>query len=49
MTRCNPYGKAILGDMVVDVVSKGGWIDEDMPIEVIEVKENQVLIRTRKL
>jgi membrane-bound ClpP family serine protease len=49
MTRCNPYGKAILGDMVVDVVSKGGWIDEDMPIEVVEVKENQVLIRTRKI
>ena len=49
MTRCNPYGKAILGDMVVDVVSKGGWIDEDMPIEVVEIKENQVLIRTRKI
>lgn len=49
MTRCNPYGKAILGDLVVDVVSKGGWIDEDMPIEVVEVKENQVLIRTRKI
>jgi len=49
MTRCNPYGKAILGDMVVDVVSKSGWIDEDMPIEVVEIKENQVLIRTRKI
>lgn len=48
MTRCNPYGKAILGDVVVDVVSKGGWIDEDMPIEVVEVKENQVLIRRRR-
>jgi membrane-bound serine protease (ClpP class) len=49
MTRCNPYGKAILGNMVVDVVSKSGWIDEDMPIEVVEIKENQVLIRTRKI
>lgn len=48
MTRCNPYGKAILGDMVVDVVSKGGWIDEDMPIEVVEVKENHVLIKRRR-
>jgi hypothetical protein len=34
--------------VVVDVVSKGGWIDEDMPIEVVEVKENQVLIRRRR-
>jgi membrane-bound ClpP family serine protease len=47
MTRCNPYGKAILGDMVVDVVSKSGWIDEDMPIEVVEIKENQVIIVKR--
>jgi len=47
MTRCNPYGKAILGDLVVEVVSKEGWIDEDMPIEVFEVKENQVIVRRR--
>lgn len=47
MTRCNPYGKAILGDMVVEVVSKEGWIDEDMPIEVFEVKANQVIVRRR--
>ena len=49
MTRCNPHGKAILGDVVVDVVSKHGWIDEDMPIEVVEVKENQVLVRRRTI
>ncbi|MFZ4082404.1 MAG: SDH family Clp fold serine proteinase, partial [Pirellula sp.] len=49
MTRCNPHGKAILGDVVVDVVSKHGWIDEDMPIEVVEVKENHVLVRRRTI
>jgi membrane-bound serine protease (ClpP class) len=49
MTRCNPYGKAILRDHVVEVVSKGGWIDEDIPIEVVEVKGNQVVIRRRRI
>ena len=49
MTRCNPHGKAILGDMVVDVVSKSGWIDEDIPIEVVDIKENQVMVRRRTI
>lgn len=49
MTRCNPHGRAILGDVVTDVVAKGGWIDEDMPIEVIEVKENHVVVRRRSI
>jgi membrane-bound ClpP family serine protease len=49
MTRCNPQGKAILGDMVVDVVSKSGWIDEDIPIEVVDIKENQVMVRRRTI
>ncbi|MCY3007004.1 MAG: hypothetical protein NTV29_13660 [Planctomycetota bacterium] len=49
MTRCNPHGKAILGDVVVDVVSKVGWIDEDMPIEVVDIKDNQVLVRRRRI
>jgi membrane-bound ClpP family serine protease len=49
MTRCNPHGKALLGDMVVDVVSKSGWIDEDIPIEVVDIKENQVMVRRRTI
>ena len=49
MTRCNPHGKAILGDTVVDVVSKSGWIDEDMPIEVVDIKDNQVMVRRRTI
>jgi len=49
MTRCNPHGKALLGDMVVDVVSKSGWIDEDIPIEVVDIRENQVMVRRRTI
>lgn len=49
MTRCNPHGKAILGDTVVDVVSKSGWIDEDMPIEVVDIKDNHVMVRRRTI
>ena len=48
-TRCNPYGKAILGDQLIDVVSQGGWIEENMPIEVLDVKETQVVIRKRRI
>ena len=48
-TRCNPHGRAFLGDQVVDVVAKSGWIDEDMPIEVLDVKENQVIIQRRRI
>lgn len=48
-TRCNPYGKAILGDQLIDVVSQGGWIEENMPIEVLDVKDTQVVIRKRRI
>ena len=49
MTRCNPYGKAILGDQLIDVVSQGGWIEENMPIEVLDVKDTHVIIRKRRI
>ena len=48
-TRCNPYGKAILGDQLIDVVSQGGWIEENMPIEVLDVKDTHVIIRKRRI
>jgi len=48
-TRCNPYGKAILGDHLVDVVSQGSWIEENMPIEVLDVKDTHVIIRKRRI
>lgn len=49
LTRCNPYGKATFGDDVVDVVSQGDWMDEDTPIEVVSVQNNQILIKRRTI
>jgi membrane-bound serine protease (ClpP class) len=44
VTRCNPAGKARIGDDVVNVISDGIMIDEDVPVRVIEVRGNTVLI-----
>lgn len=49
LTRCNPYGKATFGDEVVDVVSQGDWLDEDSPIEVVSVQNNQILVKRRTI
>ncbi len=49
MTRCNPFGKARIGDEIVDVVSEHAWIDEDSPIEVIAVQDHHVVIRRRSI
>ncbi len=44
VTRCNPAGKARIGDDIVNVISDGIMIDEQTPVRVIEVRGNTVLI-----
>jgi membrane-bound ClpP family serine protease len=31
------------------VVSQGSWIEENMPIEVLDVKDTHVIIRKRRI
>jgi len=45
MTRCNPYGKAIVLDRVVEVTSGSQWIDEGVEVEVVDVHENHFVIK----
>jgi membrane-bound ClpP family serine protease len=44
VTRCNPAGKAQIGDSLVNVISLNDLISEDQPIRVIEVRGNTVVI-----
>jgi membrane-bound ClpP family serine protease len=45
MTRCNPYGKAIVLDRVVEVTSGSQWIDEGVEVEVVDVHESHFVIK----
>jgi membrane-bound ClpP family serine protease len=47
VTRCNPFGKARIGDQIVDVMTEHAWIDEDSPIEVVAMKGQHLVIRQR--
>jgi membrane-bound serine protease (ClpP class) len=49
ITRCNPFGKARIGDQIVDVVTEHAWIDEDSPIEIVAIKGNHLVIRCRSI
>lgn len=45
VTLLKPYGKAVLADQVMDVVSQGTMIDADAEIEVVEVSGNKIVVR----
>jgi membrane-bound serine protease (ClpP class) len=47
ISRCNPSGKASIGDRVFSVVSRDTWIDEDTEIEVVGMQGNTLIIQTR--
>lgn len=44
-TKLRPAGVAIIDDQKVDVVTEGGFIESDRPIEVIQVEGNRVVVR----
>ncbi len=47
ISRCNPSGKASIGDRIFSVVSQGSWIDEDTEIEVVNLQENTLVVKPR--
>ncbi len=47
VSRCNPSGKATIGDRIFSVASQGDWIDEDTEVEVISVQGNTLIVKTR--
>jgi membrane-bound ClpP family serine protease len=47
ISRCNPSGKATIGERVFQVTSLGDWIDEESPIEVVEVQDTTLVVKPR--
>ena len=47
ISRCNPSGKASIGDRIFSVASQGSWIDEDTEIEVVNLQENTLIVKPR--
>jgi membrane-bound serine protease (ClpP class) len=45
VTLLKPYGKAVLADQVMDVVSQGTMIDSGATVEVVEVSGNKIVVR----
>ncbi|MEZ6057781.1 MAG: NfeD family protein [Planctomycetaceae bacterium] len=48
VTTLRPAGKAMIGSKLVDVVSRGGYIDEGTPIEITEVVGSRIVVSARE-
>jgi membrane-bound serine protease (ClpP class) len=44
VTGLRPSGRAKFGELIVDVVSVGGWIDAGKPVRVIEIAGNRIVV-----
>lgn len=44
-TKLRPAGIALIDDQKVDVMTEGGFIEKDQPVEVIQVEGNRVVVR----
>ncbi|MEZ6126493.1 MAG: hypothetical protein R3C49_25505 [Planctomycetaceae bacterium] len=40
-----PTGKATFGDLFLDVVSDGGYVDHGVPVEVVRISGKRILVR----
>jgi membrane-bound serine protease (ClpP class) len=47
LSRCNPSGKAMIGDKLHSIVAEAGWLDENVAIEVVRIHENTLIVRQR--
>lgn len=45
MTRLNPMGKARINNITLEVKSLDGLIDNDRPVEVSSIEDNQVIVK----
>ena len=43
-----PGGKAVFDAKLVDVISEGGFIDTDQPIEVVERSRSRIVVRVQR-
>lgn len=45
MTRLNPMGKARINNIVLEVKSADGFIDNNLPVKVTSIEDNQVVVK----
>lgn len=48
MGRLNPMGKARFGETIVEVQSRGGYIDANGPVEIIKLDGNKIYVQLIK-
>lgn len=48
LTRCNPAGRAMIDNKMVNVSAENGWIDEGCEIEVCDSSGSVLVIRVRQ-
>jgi membrane-bound serine protease (ClpP class) len=44
-TMLRPAGMALFGDLKVDVVSEGGFVERNHPVEVVRIEGRRILVR----
>ncbi len=47
VSRCNPSGKATIGNRIYGVASQDVWIDEDTDIEVVGLQGHTLIVKQR--
>jgi membrane-bound serine protease (ClpP class) len=47
LTPLRPSGRARIGERLVDVVTKGDYIDPDSQVQVLEVQGGRVVVQER--
>ena len=47
LTALRPEGKAIINDERITVFSKGFYIDTNMPVVVVNIKENKIIVEQK--
>lgn len=46
ITRLNPMGKAMFGDLILEVATSDEFVDSDQEIEVVKVEQNKIKVKT---
>ena len=47
ITRLAPMGKVIVNEIICEAKSISGYVDENTPIEVIKVSQNQLIVKPK--
>lgn len=48
LTRCSPIGKAQFGELIEEVYSVSEFIEANMNIEILHIKENKIFVEVIK-